>query len=448
MEKLIDDKVGYYPYYIKKVDGQFYLYNIFTNGIFLLDQGEYDILNGDTDIDAPENMDVKKHFADNFILITAENKKQLEDIYEKVISKRKRLNATSLTLMVSQACNLRCKYCYGEGGEYSNRGLMSYEVAKSAVDFLVSNTEEEKLNVCFFGGEPLLNYELVKKVVEYTKMIAQSSSRKFTYSMTTNATLITPEIEQFIKENKISITVSMDGNKETNDANRYYADKRGAYDDINAKTSNLKDYITVRATIAPPNLNIDDNMRHIIEDLGYKRVAWAEADNLLSENDYSVLFEYTVKLYDRLELMIKEGKLQEVKKYHSFINTLRKFNHDGIRSKGCGSGTNLMAVDIDGKIYPCHRFVGVEQAVLGDVCTGQLSNQNFYSEVELANFKKCKGCAARSVCGGGCINENFFANSFINEPSEKHCTYRIKVVDKLFDIYIRLSEDVKKVLLN
>ena len=448
MNLLCNDKTGYYPHYIKELDGSFYLYNIITNGIFLIEPQEHDILIGKADINTVENVDIKRFFEDNFIIITEKNKKYLDELYQKAISKKKSLNATSLTLMVSQACNLRCKYCYGDGGEYSNKGLMSYEIAKNAVDFFVSNTDEKRLNICFFGGEPLLNFDLVKKVVEYTKDIASLRDKEFTYSMTTNATLITPEAEQLIKENKISLTVSMDGKKETNDINRYYANKKGVYDDINSKTINLKNYIIVRATIAPPNLNLDENLLHIIKDLKYKKVAWAEADNLLSEDDYNVLLEYTMKLYDRLEKMIKEGRLEEVKKYHSFVNVLRKFNHDGIRSKGCGSGTNMMAVDIDGKIYPCHRFVGIENAVLGDVCTGELASTDFYSDVELANFEKCKYCLARSVCGGGCINENFFANSYINEPSEKHCNYRIKLVDRLLEIYICMSEEEKQILLD
>lgn len=447
MNAKCNNKDGFYPHYIKRVDENFYLYNVITNGIFLLEQQEYDILISDTRIEDIQNDDIKKFLEDNFIIITEENKKYLEKLYQKAVLKKKSMNATSLTLMISQACNLRCKYCYGDGGEYSNMGYMTYEVAKNAVDFFVSNTEEQKLNICFFGGEPLLNFELIKKVVEYAANIGKMNNREFTYSMTTNATLITPEIEQFIKENKFSVTVSMDGTRRTNDANRYYANKIGAYNDINSKTVNLKNNITVRATVAPPNLDVDENLKHIIEDLKYKRVAWAEADNLLSGLDYEILCEFTMKLYDRLEKMIKDGNIKEVKKYHSFINILKKFNHDGIRSKGCGSGTNMMAVDIDGKIYPCHRFVGLDEAVLGNVSCREITNTEFYSQVELSKFEKCKTCLARSVCGGGCINENYFASGYINEPSENHCKFRVKTVDRLLELFIHMSEEEKKLLL-
>ncbi|GFI22440.1 anaerobic sulfatase-maturating enzyme [Lachnospiraceae bacterium] len=448
MNSLLNNRKGFYPHYIKELDNEIYLYNIITNGIFLLNQQEYKALVGNIDINNEQNKEIKNFFEENFIIITDKNKKILDKLYQKTISSKKGLNATSLTLMVSQACNLRCKYCYGDGGEYSHKGFMSYEIAKRAVEFFVDQTQEKKLNICFFGGEPLLNYDLVKRIVDYTKDIAIIKEKEFTYSMTTNATLITPEIEQFIQKNKISITVSMDGTKETNDINRYYANKKGAYDDINAKTVNLKNFITIRATIAPPNLNIEENLVHIIEELQYKRTAWAEADNLLSESDYEVLFEHTMKLYDRFEQMLKEGKITEVKKYYSFVNVLRKFYHDGIRSKGCGSGTNMMAVDIDGKIYPCHRFVGVEASILGDVCAKEMNDTKFYLQAELANFEKCKYCLARSICGGGCVNENFFANNFINEPSKKHCDYRINIVDRLLEIFIHMSDKEKQLLLD
>ena len=161
MNAKYNNKDGFYPHYIKRVDENFYLYNVITNGIFLLEQQEYDILISDTRIEDIQNDDIKKFLEDNFIIITEENKKYLEKLYQKAVLKKKSMNATSLTLMISQACNLRCKYCYGDGGEYSNMGYMTYEVAKNAVDFFVSNTEEQKLNICFFGGEPLLNFVFV-----------------------------------------------------------------------------------------------------------------------------------------------------------------------------------------------------------------------------------------------------------------------------------------------
>lgn len=447
MNYICQEKEGFYPFYIKNIEGNYYYFNIITNGVFLLDDKSYQILVENADLNSPEYCDEKRFFEENFVVITPENKRKLEDIYKRIVSKKKQLNATSVTLMVCQECNLRCKYCYGDGGEYSNKGKMSFLTAKKAIDFLVAHANKEILNVCFFGGEPLLNFKLIKEVVAYTKEIEKSSSKRFTYCMTTNATLINEEIENFIKENKISITVSMDGKRETNNLNRFYANKRGSYDDTNSKTENIRNYVTVRATVAPPNLNVFENVVHIIEELGYKRVAWALANNLMKKEDYAKVYKSEMDLLEKLTGMIKEKKYEEVKKYHSFLNVLKKFGQDGLRSKGCGAGTNLMAVDIDGKIYPCHRFVGIKDAVLGDVDSAMKENKEFYSDVELNSYKQCKTCIARSICGGGCINENYYANGKLNEPSEDFCEYRRAIVDKVLEIYVMMSDEAKEQLL-
>ena len=448
MEHIYKSKEGFYPFYVKRVGENYYYYNIITNAIFLMDSKSYKILVDDVDYNDPEYCKEKKFFEENFILITPENKKKLENIYNKVIENKKSLNATSITLMISQECNLRCKYCYGDGGEYSHRGIMDFSTAKKAVDFLVENTDKEELNICFFGGEPLLNFKLIKEIVAYTKSIEEKSNKKFTYCMTTNATLITEEIEEFIKENKISITVSMDGTRETNNANRFYENKKGSYDDTNEKTKNIRKYVTVRATVAPPNLNIRENMEHIVEDLGYKRAAWALANNLMEADDYKEACESELELFENLNKMIKEKKYEEVRKYHGFLNVLSKFDHDGLRSKGCGAGTNMVAIDIDGKVYPCHRFVGISEAVLGNIDSGVKENKEFYDEAELNNYEKCKTCIARSVCAGGCINENYYANGKLNEPTGVFCKYKRAIVDKALEIYVTMDDEAKKMLLS
>lgn len=448
MDYVCKKKEGFYPFYLKEIDGEYFLYNVITNGIFKLDREEYDIVTKNVDINEEKYADKKKIFEEKFIIITSKNREHLEAIYERVAKKKRRMNATGLTLMISQECNMRCKYCYGEGGEYSNRGMMKLDTALKAVDYLVSHTEEKLLNICFFGGEPLLNFELIKKVIAYTKELEKEGDRKFTYCMTTNATLFNEEIEIFIKKNKISITVSLDGNKETNDLNRFYANKKSAYNDAVTKIQNIKDHITVRATIAPPDLDIFKNITYIIQELDVRRVAWAEADNLLTDHDYDILFDKTLPLLNEMKKLIADGNYQEVRKYHTFIELLKKLNSDGLRSKGCGSGTNLIAVDIDGKIYPCHRFVGINDTVLGNVELDETAKTDFYSNASLTNFEYCRDCVARGICGGGCINENYYAGGNINTPSEKHCKYRRALFDKVLDIYITLTDDEKIQLLS
>ncbi|WP_066495558.1 PapB family radical SAM/SPASM ranthipeptide maturase [Abyssisolibacter fermentans] len=437
----------YYPFAIKFFNDNYYLYNLMTNAIFLMDENSYNILINDDNINREKYIDTVRFFENNFILVTPENESKLDELYNKVVMKKKFLNSTALTLMISQECNLRCKYCYGENGEYSNKGKMDFIVAKKAIDYFIQQSPSDKLSICFFGGEPLLNIELIEEVIEYTREIEKNSNKKFNFSMTTNATLIDKKIEKFIINNKIDLTVSIDGSKEMNDSNRYYANNKGVYNDIKKKTSGLKKFITARATLSPPNLDVMDSITHIVNKFGFKKVAWAEADNLLNDKDYNLLKNSTHNLLDKLENLINCGKYNEVRKYHTFINMLKKFNSDGIRTKGCGAGSNLMAVDIDGKIYPCHRFVGIEEYVLGNVSDEKLEeNLNFYSNVDLVNFKKCEFCIAKNICAGGCINENYVANQSINEPSDKHCEYRISIVERLLEIYIKLDDNAKKQL--
>lgn len=162
---------------------------------------------GSVEDDACISEAIQKDFVDSNLMVTEENQKFYLD-YLSAKKEKDGFNPTSLTLMVSQECNLRCIYCYGNGGEYNKRGLMNFEVAKQAVDFLVKNSKSNDLSVVFFGGEPLLNFTLMKQVVEYCNTI---SSKAFKYSITTNGLLINPEVENFLLENKFTIQISMDG---------------------------------------------------------------------------------------------------------------------------------------------------------------------------------------------------------------------------------------------
>ncbi len=203
-----------------------------------------------------------------------------------------------------------------------------------------------------------------------------------------------------------------------------------------------------RATMAPPNLAVSESVNHLVDEFGFESVAWAEADNLLAEKDYEYIKDSTFALIDYMEELIKDKQYKKVTKYHSFLDLLRNFDSDGIRSKGCGAGSNMMAVDINGKIYPCHRFVGIEASIIGNVYSKGIENEDFYSNVDLNNFEKCQLCIAKSICGGGCINENYYASGNITEPSEKSCTFKIEIVNRVLDVYIQLNEEDKRQLFN
>ncbi len=237
-QNLESDK--YYPFVIKNIGDDFFYYNITTNAVFQMDDDAYALLVDDQNPEDFANTDTIRFFEDNYIIKTSENIAKLEEIYSKVVKNKKSLNAKSLTLMISQECNLRCTYCYGEDGEYSNKGKMNFETARKAIDFFAGQSPSDKLSICFFGGEPLLNFELMKKVIAYVKNIEEKAGKTYTFSMTTNGTLINQEISDFIEENKISLIISIDGNKEMTDANRFYGNKKGAYEVIKKKYYQLE----------------------------------------------------------------------------------------------------------------------------------------------------------------------------------------------------------------
>lgn len=436
---------GFFPYKIKKVNGINYLYNILTNALFEMDTDSEKVFIENENI---ENYPELKLFCEsNFILKTDENIQQITKVYEKSFESKIKSAVKGMTLMVSQKCNLRCRYCYGDEGEYQNKGEMNLDIAVKAMELLMKKTERENIDICFFGGEPLMNYKLIRDFIDYVESNS-NFGRNIHYSMTTNLTLLNEDIKKFIKEKNIALTVSLDGNKNSNDANRYYKDGRGIYDRVVRNINDLDRKLVVRSTIAPHNLNIKESIKHLVETLKYSKVAWAEADNLLSEKDYEIMTETYIALIDYIDTLIKERRYDEVKKYHMFCNVLRKFSQDGIRTKGCGAGNNMFAVDIDGKLYPCHRFVGLEEFAIGDVNKQEYdSEKSFLTGWDLANFSECLNCIARNSCGGGCVNQNYYSTGSINKHSEINCIYTRAIHERILESYILLDEESKGILI-
>ena len=437
----------FYPYEVIQEEGQKYLYNVITSGIFLMDNLSSDVLENKI-LEGTDNeyYEAIEYMKEKFIIRTKDNDTKLNDIYTKIAGTKKEMQPSSLVLMISQDCNLRCTYCYGTNGEYSHKGLMDYKTAKSAVDYFVKYAKGDKLNICFFGGEPLLNFSLIKEIIKYANEVGSKLNKTFTFSMTTNATLIDQMIEEFIIQNKIALTISIDGDRTIQNSNRYYANKKGSYDEVIKNTERLRksNHVTARATITPQNLNILYNVDHLI-DVGFNRVAWAPALNLLSNDDIEKLAQGQKEVVIKVGKCIETGDYIRAKKYLTIINMLSKINSDGLRTKGCGAGTNMMAVNIEGSIYPCHRFVGNEFMGIGNIYIDEpCQNNNFYTKVSLKEFEKCSSCIGRNICVGGCVNENFEANHDISIANDKHCNYYREVAREVIKLYIRLGTDEKE----
>ena len=355
-------------------------------------------------------------------------------------------NISNIILLISQKCNLKCTYCFGDNGEYSNCGLMSFEIAKNSIQFLMSRTKSKDLNICFFGGEPLINTNLIKEIITYTKLIENNSDIRFSYSMTTNGTLINDEIEQMIVKYNINTMISIDGDKETQDHNRFYANKKGSYEIVFENTKELRNrnLLSARATLTNYNMNILDIHNHL-SDLGFKSVTISPANNLLTSSDYDELIENQANQIKEFETLISSGFFQEARKMNTICKILHKINKSFFRTRSCGAGRTMWAIDIDGNIYPCQRFVNDKRFVIGNV-NSKIVDDNFLRITSINYYKKCESCWARNLCVGGCANENSFVNGKVNEPSQNICKYYLAMYEQCIKLYLRLSYTQKEKL--
>lgn len=362
-----------------------------------------------------------------------------EDIYEEVIPKIERRNpiVKALCLHIAHDCNLKCKYCFAEEGEYhGKRSLMSFEVGKKAIDFLIkASGTRRNLEVDFFGGEPLMNFGVVKQIVEYARSVEKENNKNFRFTITTNGILLNDEIQEYINQNMHNVVLSIDGRKEVNDKMRVRAGGQGSYDTIIpkfqklAESRNQTDYY-VRGTFTRNNLDFSEDVLHLA-DLGFKQisvepvVADEKESYALKEEDLPVIFEEYEKLAKEMLKRKKEGK--DFNFFHFMID-LTGGPCVTKRLVGCGSGTEYLAVTPEGDLYPCHQFVGMEQFKMGDVDTGvvkddircNFENCNVYSK------PKCKECWAKFYCSGGCVANSYNTHGDLITPYEIGCELQRK----------------------
>lgn len=442
----------FYPYKVFKCNNSYYLYTVNSSGLFQIDEKTLSLINNEGEKIDQVYSKVKHLFSleefleiiqemDNAGFIKANTndtsyKQEYLDINEKI---------SSLTLMVVQECNMRCKYCYGEDGEYNNKGKMSKKVAKKAIDFLIENSDKHELLISFLGGEPLLNLPLIKDVVNYCTKQGIIYNKKFLYTITTNGTLITKEIEEYLLSSGIAVQISIDGNREGHNKNRYFANKKGSYDEIIEKTKNMrkKNVLTARATVTKENLNYIEIFQHL-SSLGFKTIPIAIAQNLLDDIDYDKVIEEYTKFIKYVEELIKEKKYNAIKKMPMIMESLKKLEYSNARYLGCGVGRNMYAVDINGNLFPCHRFVANKEYCLGDVYTGVKNREEFLRKQYIFNHLQCQECWVQNLCLGGCPNENLVDTGNMQVSSSRNCKLTKKIYEELIKIYLHLNEEDKK----
>lgn len=365
-----------------------------------------------------------------------------EDIYENFIPQFKNRNPVvkALCLHVAHDCNLKCKYCFAQEGEYrGKRSLMSLEVGKKAIDFLINSSGKRKnLEVDFFGGEPLMNFEVVKEIVYYARQKEKQYNKNFRFTITTNGILLNDEIQKFINENMHNVVLSLDGRKEINDMMRPKAGTQGSYDSIVPKfiklanSRNQTDYY-VRGTYTRNNLDFSNDVLHMA-DLGFKQISVEPV--VADENeDYSLREEDLPLLFEQYEILASEMlKRQKEGRGFNFFHFMIDLSQGPCvvkRLSGCGSGSEYLAVTPEGDLYPCHQFVGIEEFKMGTVDTGITENKmrELFQNCNVYSKEDCKNCWAKFYCSGGCAANAYQFHKDINKPYEIGCKLQQKRIE-------------------
>ena len=377
-----------------------------------------------------------------------------EDTYKDAIIdfKKRKTVVKALCLHIAHDCNLACKYCFAEEGEYhGDRSLMSYEVGKKALDFLIANSGNRvNLEVDFFGGEPLMNFQVVKDLVAYGRSKEKEHNKKFRFTLTTNGMLLNDDVMEFANKEMANVVLSIDGRKEIHDFMRPTRNGKGSYDLIidkfkkMAKMRNQTNYY-VRGTFTHYNLDFSKDVLHLA-DLGFKQIS-AEPVVAPDEQPYAIKEEDLPKLFEEYDLLAKEMvKREKAGNGFNFFHFMLDLTGGPClykRLSGCGSGTEYLAVTPWGDLYPCHQFVGMEEFKLGNVDTG-IEKTDLVDEFKLCNVyakDKCKDCFARFYCSGGCAANSYNFHGNLLDAYDIGCELERKRVECAIMIKAALAEE-------
>ncbi len=426
------------------------LLDVNSGGVHLIDDITYDLLDevkAPFERECPQEVikkfdgwydaeEVKEAYGEIYTLYE-EKMLYSEDVYEQYAETSIVSPIKSMCLHIAHDCNLRCKYCFASTGDFgTGRKLMPFETGKAAIDFLLEKSvDRENLDVDFFGGEPLMNFEVVKEIIAYARSNEKEYGKHFDFTITTNGMLLNDENIDFINQEMHNVVLSLDGRKEVNDRMRTRVDGSGSYDKILPNFKKLvekrgdKEYY-VRGTYTKYNLDFSEDVMHIYE-AGFDQISVEpvmekpEIEYALTEEDLEQIYQEYDKLAERLS---------EVKKKGGFIN----FFHFMIdlnqgpcvvkRLRGCGSGNEYVSVTPDGDIYPCHQFVGMEEYKMGNLSDGTFREdiKKEFAGTHVYSKPACQDCWAKFYCSGGCNANNYIYNGDIHKAYELSCKIQRK----------------------
>lgn len=377
-----------------------------------------------------------------------------KDLYESSIQafQKRQTVVKALCLHIAHDCNLKCKYCFAQEGEYhGRRALMSYEIGKKALDFLVAHSgNRTNLEVDFFGGEPLMNWQVVKDLVEYGRSLEEPHHKKFRFTLTTNGVLLDDEVMEFVNREMANVVLSIDGRKEVHDKMRPLAGGQGSYDLILptfkkvAESRNQTNYY-VRGTFTHLNKDFASDVCHLA-DLGFQQIS-IEPVVAPDTEEYALVKADLPELlaeYDRLAVeMIKRHQEGRGFNFFHFMIDLEGGPCVYKRLSGCGSGTEYLAVTPWGDFYPCHQFVGQEEFLMGNVEEG-ITNTAVCDQFQACSVytkESCKNCFAKFYCSGGCAANAYNFEGDIKGVYEIGCELERKRVECAIMIKAALSKE-------
>ncbi len=380
--------------------------------------------------DIKEAFDEIKELYDEKILFS-------DDDYEKFAKYSVVSPIKAMCLHIAHDCNLRCKYCFASTGDFGEgRKLMTFETGKAAIDFLLNNSGDRvNLELDFFGGEPLMNFDVVKQIVAYARSKEKEYNKNFRFTITTNGMLLTDDKIDFINKEMSNVVLSIDGRKEVNDRLRVRVDGSGCYDKILEGYKNLvskrgdKDYY-VRGTYTKYNPDFSNDVMHLYN-LGFDQVSVEPvmADKnmpyAITDDDVDTISKEYEVLAEKLEKIREDGGFCN---FFHFMLDLDQGPCAIKRLRGCGSGNEYVAITPDGDIYPCHQFVGIPEFKMGNLEEGTFDNsiKERFAKTHVYAKEDCKKCWAKFYCSGGCNANNFLYEGDILKAHKLSCKLQKK----------------------
>ena len=454
-------------YHAFDADGAAYMYLVPSAAVFRLDDASAAVLDALGDRDVEPN-DLVRGLSDRFPV--ADVRATVEDLLNvralRLVDRpvemppaappRKRIPLTTLVLNVTSKCNLACTYCYEYGEdrivEQSRKPrFMNEETARQSVDFMFAEAgDSPTVHLTFFGGETLLNFKVLRSALAYARERATELGKTVDVSLTTNATLLREEIIDWIVENDVGVTVSMDGGKEQQDKFRVFSNGMGSYDMVLPNIRMLLERhrrrpVGARVTLTKQNLDVEGIYRHLRDELGFWEVGFAPVTTSW-QRDYAIQedgFEAMLAQFQRLAHEFLHYALAG--RHHGFSNvrdTLEEIHKGMSKAYPCGAGLGLMGVATDGDVALCHRFAGSESHRIGSVTEGidRSKQDDFLTRHHIANKTDCSTCWARPLCAGGCYHEAHTRYGSTERPNLHYCEWIRRWTDTCLRVYGTLAE--------